>query len=131
MHHENLPRNEELARVAMIAKDGLGVIAVFGGHIIVISEHRIRLKLVVSSSSGTRFSRPIDIGAVRVESEPVESSQTSMNAEWGCSVICAESEGSGKLEIPPGWWLRGCSGTRNPVTNSELLKESPNAKFGS
>ena len=31
-----------------IAKDGLGVMAVFGGHVIVIGEHRIRLNLVVS-----------------------------------------------------------------------------------
>jgi len=66
------------------------VITVIGGDI--VGNHRIRLELVGNSPGGTRSSGFIDIGTIRVESEPVGLSQTCTRLEWGRDVICVESE---------------------------------------
>jgi len=60
--------------------DGICVSAIIGEH--VVGDRHIWSELVCSGSAGTRSSSYIDIGAVRVESEFVDLSQTSASVEW-------------------------------------------------
>ena len=71
-------------------EDGIGVITVIGEY--VVGNHRRRMELVGEGSASTQSSSFVDIGAVRVESEFVELSQTGVDVERGCSVICVKSE---------------------------------------
>jgi len=61
--------------------DGVGVITVIGGH--VACNHLVRLEQIETVRLATQSSCFIDVGAMRVESELVESSQTGVNVEWG------------------------------------------------
>ena len=70
--------------------DGVGIATVVGEH--VAGDHRIRLEWVCSGGIGTQSGSFIDIGAVCVESELVELSQTSASVEWGRSIVCVQPE---------------------------------------
>jgi len=62
-------------------EDGVGVVTVIREHI--VGNHRIRLEWVGKSSASTQSSGFVDIGAMRVDSEFVELSQTGTRVEWG------------------------------------------------
>jgi len=74
-----------------IVEDGIEVIAVIGGQI--VDDRRIRLELVGNRFASARSIFFVDIGAVRVESEPIGQSQTRARLEWGRNIICVESGG--------------------------------------
>ena len=86
--------------------DAIGVSAVIGDH--VVGDRCVRLELVCNGIFGTHSRSFTDVGAVRVEPEPVELSQTGASVEWGRSVICIEPED----------WLR--EGGRQGISGIEV-----------
>lgn len=68
-----------------IADDGVGKTTVVEIH--VAGDYRVRLEPVGKGGAGTQSSGVIDLGAVRVDPEPVDLSEASVSIERGRGII--------------------------------------------